>query len=77
MVGDIFNFSLSVCMYKYVFKEKCWKKKFKSHVSMELVLEHFSIKMVKIMKRWKLSLKLFKLDFETLHIRCLLRIQYL
>ena len=44
---------------------------------MELVLEHFCIEMVKIMKGWKLSLKLYKLDFETLHIRCLLRIEYL
>ena len=42
---------------------------------MELVLEHFSIEMVKIMKGWKFSLKLFKLDFETLHIRYLLRMQ--
>ena len=50
---------------------------FKSYVSMELVLEHFSIEMVKIMKGWKLSLKLLKLDFETLHIRYLLRIQCL
>ena len=44
---------------------------------MELVLEHFSIEMVKIMKGWKLSLKLLILDFETLHIRHLLRIEYL
>ena len=44
---------------------------------MELVLEHFFIEMVKIMKGWKLSLKLLKLDFETLHIRRLLRIEYL
>ena len=44
---------------------------------MELVLEHFSIEMVKIMKGWKLSLKLLILDFETLHIRRLLRIKYL
>jgi len=42
---------------------------FKSYVSMELVLEHFSIEMVKIMKGWKLSLKLFILDRETLYIR--------
>ena len=44
---------------------------------MELVLEHFFITMVKIMKGWKLSLKLFILDFETLYIRYLLRIEYL
>ena len=44
---------------------------------MELVLEHFFIEMVKIMKGWKLSLKLLILDFETLHIRRLLRIEYL
>ena len=43
---------------------------------MELVLEHFFIEMVKIMKGWKLSLKLLILDFETLHIRYLLRIEY-
>ena len=36
---------------------------------MELVLEHFFIEMVKIMKGWKLSLKLLLLDFETLYIR--------
>ena len=44
---------------------------------MELVLEHFSIEMVKSMKDWKLSLKLLKLDFETLYIRYLLRIKCL
>ena len=44
---------------------------------MELVLEHFFIEMVKIMKGWKFSLKLLILDFETLHIRRLLRIEYL
>ena len=44
---------------------------------MELVLEHFFIEMVKIMKGSKLSLKLVNLDFETLHIRYLLRIKYL
>ena len=44
---------------------------------MELVLEHFSIEMVKIIKDWKLSLKLFILDFETFYIRYLLRIQCL
>ena len=44
---------------------------------MELVLEHFFIEMVKIMKGWKLSLKLLILDFETLYIRYLLRIQRL
>ena len=44
---------------------------------MELVLEHLSIEMVKIMKGWKFSLKLLKLDFETLHIRYLLYMQYL
>ena len=43
---------------------------------MELVLEHFFIEMVKIMKGWKLSMKLMKLDFETLHIPYLLRIEY-
>ena len=36
---------------------------------MELVLRHFSIEMVKIMKGWKLSLKLLKLDFETLLVK--------
>ena len=35
-------------MYNYVFKESA-EKNFKSHVSMELVLEYFSSK-VKIMK---------------------------
>ena len=44
---------------------------------MELVLEHFSIEMVKIMKGWKLSFKRQNLDFETLHIRYLLHIQRL
>ena len=44
---------------------------------MELVLEHFSIEMVKIMKGWKLSLQLFKLDFKTSYIRYLLRIECL
>ena len=44
---------------------------------MELVLEHFSIEMVKIMKGWKFSLKLLDLDLETLYIRYLLRIQRL
>ena len=44
---------------------------------MEVVLEHFSIEMVKLMKGWKLSLKLFILDFETLHNRYLLRIECL
>ena len=44
---------------------------------MELVLEHFFIEMVKIMKGEKLSLKLLILDFKTLHIRYLLYIQYL
>ena len=44
---------------------------------MELVLEHFFIEMVKIRKGWKYSLKLFKLDFETLHIRYLLHIKCL
>ena len=44
---------------------------------MELVLEHFFIEMVKIMKGWKLSLKLLILDFETLQIRYLLRIECL
>ena len=44
---------------------------------MELVLEHFSIEMVKIMKGCKLSLKLLILDFETLHIRYLLCIYWL
>ena len=44
---------------------------------MELVLEHFSIEMVKIMKGWKLSLKLLKLDFETFRIRYLVRMQCL
>ena len=44
---------------------------------MELVLEHFSIEMVKITKGWKLSLKLLILDFETLYIRHLLHIQCL
>ena len=43
---------------------------------MELVLEYFFIEMVKIMKGWKLSLKLLILNFETLHIRYLLRIEY-
>ena len=42
---------------------------------MELVLEHFFIEMVKIMKGWKLSLKLLILDFETLYFRYLLRIE--
>ena len=44
---------------------------------MELVLAHFCIEMVKIMKGWKLSLKFLKLDFETLYIRYLLHIQCL
>ena len=44
---------------------------------MELVLEHFSIEMVKITKGWKLSLMLYKLDLETLYIRYLLYIGYL
>ena len=44
---------------------------------MELVLEHFCIEMVKIMKGWKFLLKLLILDFETLYIRYLLRIQRL
>ena len=44
---------------------------------MELVLEHFSIEMVKIMKGWKLSLKLLNLDLETLYIRHLLRTECL
>ena len=44
---------------------------------MELVLEHFFVEMVKIMKGSKLSLKLLNLDFETLHIRYLLRIECL
>ena len=44
---------------------------------MELVLEHFFIEMVKIMKGRKLSLKSLKLDIETLHIRYLLRVERL
>ena len=44
---------------------------------MELVLEHIFIEMVKIMKGWKFSLKLLILDFGTLYIRYLLRIEYL
>ena len=44
---------------------------------MELVLEHFCIEMVKIMKGWKFSLKLLILDFETLHVPYLLCIEYL
>ena len=44
---------------------------------MELVLEHFFIEMVKIMKGWKFSLKLLILNFETLYILYLLRIYWL
>ena len=56
------------------FLKKSAENFFKSYVSMELVLRHFSIEMVKIMKGLKLSLKLLKLDLETLHIRYLLRL---
>ena len=60
-----------------MFLNKSAEKKFKSHGSMELVLEHFFIEMVKIMKGGKLSSKLLILNFQTLHIRYLLHIECL